>query len=332
MAQHNIMEEYIKLTKNHMKQYMELVFEDRFKDSVFESFLEGYVNARYYDLNGYQNDNSLKTEILLELEKRKEKLLETEKTKRQLVEHMYDFFEQLLYFDRVVPSKDLERTVDVVYSLRKKLLEKDEKEFKQKLTKALEENTKQLDDLLKKYETSDFYISISNYKTVRNVYRATLKYNFSVPIIYSNFAINKAFSTGTTNEDKIFIEYILMSVQIIQDIIRGNFKKQYIVEFAESLFGKPQKLERTLGLVNNQVIQDKLNFKITYAIFIKNKAKIYELIKKGFRFAVIIDDTFESSLEDLEKLSIFKFVLINENAKWYHKVIESIDTKNIIEI
>ena len=91
-------------------------------------------------------------------------------------------------------------------------------------------------------------------------------------------------------------------------------------------------MERTLALIENQILQDKLNIKITYQTFTKNKDIITKLIKRGFRFAVVIDNTFESSIETITKLSMFKYVLLNKNTKWYHKIIDSVPVSSIIEI
>ena len=212
----NIMNEYIKLTSEHMKQYMELIFKDKFEKHIYNSFWEAYLNARYYDLNGSKTDNTLKNEILTELKSKKIKLLQKEKdTLHPTIENMYTFFTHILYFDRVIASKDLSKTVDVIHKLRKDLLGKDEKKFQELLLETVEMNGRQINEMLKKYETKDFYVKILNYRT-KNVYKVSLKYNFRISMIYSNLAIERAFNTGVVNEDKLIIEYNLMTIQVIR--------------------------------------------------------------------------------------------------------------------
>ena len=46
-------------------------------------------------------------------------------------------------------------------------------------------------------------------------------------MLYSTQAIENVFNSGLVAEDKLFVEYNLMSVEIIQDILKGNFKRQY---------------------------------------------------------------------------------------------------------
>ena len=60
--------------------------------------------------------------------------------------------------------------------------------------------------------------------------------------------------------------------------------------------------------------------KLNYQDFEENKELIYELMKDGFRFAIIIDDTFNPSIMDLKKLSIFKYLLIEEQSKNFDEI------------
>lgn len=75
-----------------------------------------------------------------------------------------------------------------------------------------------------------FSLKLSDYNSINDVQRVSLKYHMKFSEIFSSTAIERAFNTGTTNEDKLFVEYNMISAQIIKDIIKGNFKKQYIVD------------------------------------------------------------------------------------------------------
>lgn len=326
----NIMDEYIKITKKYMNQYMKLILGSKFNKDIFENYLEVYLSTRYYDLNEDKNNTTLKQEILLELEEAKNKLeLQMED---KTIEYMYMLFGQLLYFDKVIPNKDIDTVIDTIINLRKEMSLTEDVELRKNINKLFEENVKETDSFLEKFESKEFYVKFSNYKSIKNVYRISLKYNFEFPPLYSMFAIDKAFNTGTTNEDRLFVEYYLTTIRILDDIIKGNFKKQYIVELATSLFEKEQKIERLLSVVENQAIQDKLSFKIKYEEFLENKEKIYELMKRGFRFTVILDNSFKASVEEIERLFIFKFILIDENIDCYTQIMSEADRfKNLIE-
>lgn len=297
---------------------------------MFEELIETYINTRYYDLNGDKSDNTLKAEILAELQKKKSDM-QDEDSNDQTLDYMCNFFAYLLYFDRVIPNKNLDKTVESINELRKRLLGKED-DKKEELSSALKENQEETNNLLEKYESTDFNLKITTCGTSQTAYKVELKYNFAMPKVYSSYAIQKAFNTGTVAEDKLFVTYPLIVVQIIKDIIKGNFKKQYIIELADSLFKKKQKLERVLNVVDNLAIQDKLSFKIDYGIFIKNKDLIYILMQKGFRFTIFLDNTFKPDPLEIEKLNMFRFILIRGDiTEGFYAVAENTHKLNIIE-
>ena len=152
-------------------------------------------------------------------------------------------------------------------------------------------------------------------------------------MIYSNQAIDNVFNSGMVQEDKLFVEYNLIAVEVISDILKGNFKKQYIKEFTTTLLEKSRKLNSLLNIINNAAVQDKVNLKITYKEFLENKEIIYELMRNGFRFAIVLDNSFKPQYSNFEKLKTFNYTIANKDLKYYEKVIanESI-IKNLIKI
>ena len=62
--------------------------------------------------------------------------------------------------------------------------------------------------------------------------------------------------------------------------------------------------------------------KIKYKDFEDNKELIYDLMKDGYRFAIIIDDSFEPTIINLRKLSIFKYMLVPETCKHCERIKE----------
>ena len=96
---------------------------------------------------------------------------------------------------------------------------------------------------------------------------------------------------------------------------------------------KSKKLKSLLNIINNPAMQDKVNLKIFYTDFIKNKEKIYDYMREGYRFALYLDDTLIPSASNLEKLNAFSYVVINKNLKYYNEIIENKEIlKSTIEI
>ena len=341
----NVMEEYLNITKEYIIKYMKLVMQNKYNKEVCERMISKYIETRY---NNYYEDEieksmSVRKRIMEEIKQTAERLIENNIDKKENVDNMCIFFYYILYFDNLISAKDIISEVYNIHKLRKKLLNKDEQDFFEKLKETIFNWQKDIKNLLERYETKEFELKISTYKNIKNVYRVNLNYNIRFPQIYSTLAINKAFNMGIINEDKLYIEYYLIVVKIIKDIIKQDFKKQYILEFASSLLEKEKKIKSIINIINNEAIQEKISLKIKYNDFSKNKQQIYDLMRSGFKIAVILDKSFEVNYENIEKLNMFSYVLINKESEEYEKIVnyfknntESTDNKekikNLIEI
>lgn len=331
----NIMDEYIKLTEEQIKEYMKLVLGKDFKQSYCELFTERYINIRY--LNYYENEfyESTRRKILEHLKMVEEEIIINNIIDREIIEIMKVFFYYVLYFDNVVYCKDLRKKISQIAKVKKRIFNNEENnDFEENLYQTIEKYNKQKEELLQRFNSEKFYIKLTNYPDRLKVYRVNLKYrNIKFPLEYSDFAINKAFQMGLIGEDKLVVEYYLIVLQVLKDILKLNFKKKYVVEFAGSLLKKTKKIKSILNSINNSAIQDKISLKIKYEEFLKNKEVVYELMKEGFKITVILDNSFEVNFKNIESLKMFEFVIINRNLKQYEEIINNKENiSNIIEI
>ena len=331
----NIMNKYIEITKKQISTYLKLVFEKQYNKRYNDIYTEKYINSRYYNFFNDNDENTTIRKIVLEeLRKTQEYLISTDLQEKEIIEKIHIFFCYFLYFDDVVYCKDVKIKISQIAKLRKKILNKECEEFEENLYREMITLNDEKEKLLSNFDTDEFSLKIKNYKTVKNIYRVILKQNIKFPIEYSELAVNKVFNVGIINEDKLIIEYYLITVQIIKDIIRQNFKKQYIVEFAETLLSKPKKILGILNVIDNSAIQDKISLKVRYEYYLENKEKIYELMRERHRFAIILDNSFEVDYKNMENLKMFKYVLLNRESKHYSKIMKLNEdvNNNIIEI
>ena len=325
----NIMNKYIEITKKQISTYLKLVFEKQYNKRYNDIYTEKYINSRYYNFFNDNDENTTIRKIVLEeLRKTQEYLISTDLQEKEIIEKIHIFFCYFLYFDDVVYCKDVKIKISQIAKLRKKILNKECEEFEENLYREMITLNDEKEKLLSNFDTDEFSLKIKNYKTVKNIYRVILKQNIKFPIEYSELAVNKVFNVGIINEDKLIIEYYLITVQIIKDIIRQNFKKQYIVEFAETLLSKPKKILGILNVIDNSAIQDKISLKVRYEYYLENKEKIYELMREGYRFAIILDNSFEVDYKNMENLKMFKYVLLNRESKQYSKIMKLNEDEN----
>ena len=330
----NIMNEYIELTKKQINEYMRLVFEEKYNQKYCDLFTERYLNIRYY--NYYENEfhETIRRKILEHLKRIGEEITINNIWDRELIETMRVFFYYVLYFDNVVYYKDLRQKIGQIAKVKKRVFNTEIYDFEEKLYQKMQEFINEKEELIKRFSSDKFYIKLTNYPDKLKVYRVNLKFcNIKFPLEYSDFAINKAFQMGLVNEDKLVVEYYLTVLQILRDVLKLNFKKRYILEFAETLLKKPKKIKGILNIINNSAIQDKISLKMRYEHFMKNQETVFELMRQGYKITIILDNSFEVNFKNIESLQMFEFVIINRNLKQYDEIIKNKENlHNLIEI
>lgn len=330
----NIMDEYIELTKKQINEYMKLTLGEKFNQNYCDLFTERYVNIRYF--NYYENEfyETMRMKILEHLKRVGDEIIINNINDREIIEIMRVFFYYVLYFDKVVYYKDLRKKIAQIAKVKKRVFNIDDYDFEENLNQKMIQIMKEKEELIETFSSDKFYIKLTNYPDKLKVYRVNLKFNdIKFPLEYSDFAINKAFQMGLVNEDKLVVEYYLIVLQILKDVIKLNFKKKYILEFAETLLRKPKKIKSILNIINNEAVQDKISLKIRYEYFLKNQETVFELMRQGYKITVILDNSFEPSFKNIESLQMFEFVIINRNLKQYEEIINYKESlHNIIEI
>lgn len=327
----NVMEEYIKITKEELIELMKIVFEKSYDKSIATRFIDCYIDIRFY--NFYERDEQLsfRKNFLNALKEEENRLLKEFPEKRKVIENTGLINYYLLYFDKMSKRTNIKDNIEKLHKIRKKYLLKDNEDFKQTFYNTLLNYTKIKEDFIKKFETNKFFLKFTSYENIKNVYRVNIRYNIKFPSIYSMQAIENAFNRGLIQEDKLFVEYYLLAIHVIEDIIKANFKKQNIAEFDVKLLKKQNKLKSLLNIINNPAIQDKINLKITYSEFCNNKEEIYNLMRNGYRFAVILDETFTPDYINIEKLQVFNFIIASKELRNYEKI-SAENLKNFITI
>ena len=294
----NIVDIYTNSILDEFCCYAEIIMDKYYIPSIFEELTKEYIKIRYY--NTYPAKQNYKTTVSyyfkLKVQELKEKYVENIKN----IEFMEEIFQYLTYLETDVDSdevnrieKNLERLVRNKYDIRKDI------EFSRKY----KEYRKKRKDFFKAYETNDFELIVRNtkYPRLRNT---VLSSNIEMPDLYSDLAIISTFNSGIIKEDKLFVLYNLIGIEILKEILDFNYSERYLAEFDVGLFKKEDKLARLLKIVDNDITKDKLCFKIKYTELLENKKEVFELINAGYNFAVVKDENYSSEFNKL-----FKYVL-----------------------
>lgn len=319
----NLENEFIELNKEFITEYMKLIFEEKYDKEISDLYIKRYIDVRYYNYIQFEKQTTLRRKIFISLKQIRAKMLSDFPYKSEIIEDMYLFYHYLLYIDNTLWCKDIGEIIDKMSYTRINLSYEQNTEFCKKMRELINKYNKDIEELLKIQETDKFNVKISNLDKDKKVYKVRLTYNIKFPEIYSEKSKDKVFETGIVKEDKLFIEYYLISNVIIKDIIKTRFQKNYIVDFTSTIFEKKSKLDRMLSIIDGEIIQDKLNFEVEYKDFIKNKEEYYNLIRKGYKLAILLDETFDDTDESINRLEIFNYILIDKDTKRYTRLLKN---------
>lgn len=305
-----VVEEYIEFSKKNILKYLKLILEKYYDKEIVESLVETYINIRYYNID--QKTKNLEKNINYYL---KQKVTEILDEKEEKIKIIFYTFKYILYFDNVKEYDNLINLIEEIVEYRKSIsLENDE--FKDEITKLIKENEKRKQKYLEAFKSDHFLLDqIKTNK--KNVYFVELKNNIKFKKIYSSYSINKVYNSGLVNEQKDFIIYYQISIEILKNAIIGNFNQEYIVDFPLSILEKKQKTIRLFNTINNEMIKNNLILKFTYSSYLENKDQINEWIKEGYKVAIIIDEKYNYEEQQKMWLEIFNYIIVDQEKKGF---------------
>ena len=302
-------ENYLKSIKECYIQFLKEILGKYYNKNLILSFLNEYINIRYYNLNEIKF-KSLEKNIKYYLnEKALNFINDYDKT---LVENNYYFFWYICYLDNIVecPSNKI--------LINKIMLDRQEKlSLENDIINILEIIIKNIhkiqNDFFSKYESNTFSLKISK-TNLKNVYFTNINYDIVFPKIYSNYSINKVYNSSIITEDMHFILYNMISVLLLKNVINNNFDEFYIVTFPLSIILKKDKLNRLINVLRSDIIKNNIVINIKYEDYLNNKDLMDSYIKEGFKFSLELDDKFEFNDNNLIWLEIFSYVYGTQNS------------------
>ncbi len=314
----NIVENHIVKTQRRLKKYCNLILRSKYDRVVCDELIQTYIDARYYNFNV---DNEIKMfyrRIYESLKIKATKIVKEDSTKKDATENTLMLFQYFFYFDFVRKNIEVSEVIKRIAEKRIKefnLKSAQNDDFEKIFNKLVKQDIKDVEKTLTAYDTDDFELDINRINpSNNNYYRVKLNYNFKFPELYSQESIEETFNTDLIAEDKLVVEYPMIAIKVLKDILDGNFSRMYIVDFSIDLLNKKQKTDQILKILDCQAVQDKVSFEITYQDFMDNRNQIYELIKKGFNFALKTNDSMPKiKQEELKIFNIFSCILVDEN-------------------
>lgn len=323
----NIMREYINFSRKCINNYIKIIMEKQFDANTTTDLLNTYIDVRYYDL--YEKKyKKLEDNIGYHLLQCTYRLLEkSENTKedRKRIKKIFTLFKYILYFDNVIDCKSAKTIIKEIDEFRIEKLNIKSDNFVNSFFEILKEDLNKKKEFIEQLDTKDFDIIYG--KTNQNdVYTTSLEHHLKFPKIYSKYSINKAFVSKDINEQKLFVIYPMIVKKVLTNVISGDFKREYIVDYVTSIHSKPKKIKRLYNLIDDDISKEKIILTIHYSDYLTYKDQIQGFMREGFRYAVLLDNAFILNPDNLQSLKVFKYIIIKKEYVYFE------DLKNLENI
>ena len=309
---------YIKYFENFLMSYYRLILNNDFDKKLLTPFVEKYIDVRYYNNSilgkGYTFINKLNTE----LKNVAKEIIKQDITKEDEVKEIFTLFGYILYIDDCSEYTNLNTLIKTI-SDDLSLNEDKTSELKTLVSSFVKTRR----DFLNVFEDKNFDLKFR--RVARNLRKVEISQNCKLSPIFSEWAINKAYNSGTVLENKQYLLFLMISGYILKNTIELNFNESYLVDFPETLFEKEKKINKYINALDNLVVKPRIHLKLHYETYLKNTEKINGFIKDGFNIAIVLDDSYDNNIKALD---LFSYVFVYEKYEYYDIVIENKDMIN----
>ncbi len=213
----NIMQQYAKDKKEFLKEFTKLFLQEKYNERISNELIKAYIESRLYN---YDNENfSFFYKRIYEYVNHKKEELESKVKDTEALEYNLKMYQLVFYADGVRPADDIKELANNICEKRKEdYVLRLQKGLENKFYKLIKSYNDKKEKFLTSFETKDFSLNIEKYTNIDNAYTVDLDFNFKLPYIYSNKIIQEVYNEGTVNEDKLIIEYTLLTIECIKDI------------------------------------------------------------------------------------------------------------------
>ena len=314
---YNIIEEYISFNREKYLEFFKIILGNHYSKYLCSLYIDKYIDVRYYNETNYLTEKDFINRVNKELVDLTKKIAEDDNIED--IKNIVALFGYIVYFDDVcVVSQEMELintlvTDDTIKISNKEELKQPIKEWYIGLKKGKEKFNNTI-------RTKDF--SLLEVRLYKKLHYLELEHNVKISNLYSEYAIDKAYNSGTVNEDKLFITYILASSLVLNNAINLDFSRYYLVPFASTLFEKEKKFARLINVIDNALAKKFISIRITYSDYKKNKSKINDLISAGYSFGIELDSKYTGITSELV---LFPYIFVYEDTPEYEMLMREKD-------
>lgn len=295
----NVMNTYLKFNRKRLINYSKIILEKYYNKTIFEGLIDTYFNLRYTEL-----PSGLCAKVINKDLVKKAEILSKDNDVDD-IKLILSYFPFIYYLDGFL-KKDIDVIEDKVNDFRFKQLNLEPIDDELKSTWISDK--KRIDKYLDSFDSKEFYLSTGKTR-VKNLYKTEVMHLVKIPKLYSDYAIDKVYNRGIVLENKLFINYTMVSVLVLKDVLYLDCN-YYIVDFSKSLIEKEDKLKRLFNIIDNDIVKDRVILSVNENDFLEYRDNYLKYINEGYKFILYLSD--DSSLKNDSIRKVFSYVVDND--------------------
>ncbi|MGN1337071.1 MAG: hypothetical protein ACI4WW_01160 [Candidatus Coprovivens sp.] len=107
--------------------------------------------------------------------------------------------------------------------------------------------------------------------------------------IFSDYIIDKTYNSDVILEDIREVQLKLISFCVLDDLLRFNHRRKYVINFPDTIFKKERKVRNVLNAIGDGYSQNKVFILVDLETVKSSKNEILKLRKDGFKFIVQVN-------------------------------------------
>lgn len=315
----NIISEYINFSKQCINRYFKKILANQYQQEIVNKLVNNYIDSRYYS-----SSDNLSLLIRNNLNKASSEFTGADK---ELADNVVKTFNFILYFDNVIECESTVKVIEALANFRENVLKiAKESSFEEEFLEMLKTDLIKKKEYIDSFDAKKFDFECS-LTTHDRLYDVTVNQNLKFPNVYNSAVIDKVFKSKDLADKRTVLEYKFTSLQVLKDLIKG-VTYEYLVTYPSGISTKEGELEKLFAILDNEVLIERVSIKINFDDFINEKEVIYEYMRKGYKFAVILKNNFVEDETNTRLLTVFKYIIINRR----NSFIEVNNYKNTIKV
>ena len=330
----NIVEKSIYFKKEEINKIVNIILSESKnqtnESTIKETLLNAYIDGKYYNFCGNINVEFNKKTVSSRIEHEIENTGAILITKYKGSDNKYE--------EKVKKYIDIFKLINSIEQINAKETELKEKreQYKNKIIKILnienpnEEDLKDMINqilktqkiyqyminfILEKTNTNTFNLELNKISGKKNMYAVSLGHNLSFSKVYSDYIVDKTYTEGIIAEDKVIVLLNLLLTNIVRDMFDLDANKTYFINIPNSIYVKPNKLDKIFRLFEDEYAKNNIVVVIRYQDLLTYGEQIKELRKKGYHFAIALNEEINSF--DNEYIELVEYLFVDKKIMTY---------------